>query len=144
MKSRIVSTTDPMKTPKTDYRALLVNTSHYSAKQTKINSGVRYLEMDMEIQKESEDIVSAKSVLVFNGGSFYVVVQDGANYVVAKYSQSLDLELKSKVPVDPATPITVGSNGVCVTAKDGTMQVLRLSDLTAVVGEVSIKSRRRK
>ena len=100
--------------------------------------------IDMEIQKESEDIVAAKSVLVFNGGSFYVVVQDGANYVVAKYSSSLDLELKSKVPVDPATPITVGSNGVCVTAKDGTMQVLRLSDLTAVVGEVSIKSRRRK
>ena len=52
MKSRIVSTTDPMKAPKTDYRALLVNTSHYSAKQAKINSGVRYLEMDMEIQKE--------------------------------------------------------------------------------------------
>ena len=36
---------------------------------------------DLEIQKESADIVAAKSVLVYNGGSFFVVVQDGANYV---------------------------------------------------------------
>ena len=97
---------------------------------------------DLEIQKESADIVAAKSVLVYNGGSFFVVVQDGANYVVAKYSANIELELKSSVAVDPATPITVGANGICVTAKDGSMVVLKTSDLSVVSGEVGSSRRR--
>ena len=87
---------------------------------------------DMEIQKESEDIVSAKSVLVYNEGFFYVVVQEGSNWVVAKYSANLDRELKSTEPVDMATPITVGANGICVTNDKGEMMVLHNSDLSAV------------
>ena len=87
---------------------------------------------DMEIQKESEDVVSAKSVLVYNEGSFYIVVQDESGWVVAKYSANLDRELKSTEHVDMATPITVGANGICVTNDKGEMMVLRNSDLSAV------------
>ncbi len=87
---------------------------------------------DMEIQKESEDIVSPKSVLVYNGGSFYVVVQEGNGWVVAKYSANLERELKSTELVDMATPITVSANGICVTDKNGDMLVLKPLDLSAV------------
>ena len=87
---------------------------------------------DMEIQKESEDIVSPQSVLVYNGGSFYVVVQEGNGWVVAKYSANLDRELKSTELVDMATPITVSANGICVTDKNGDMLVLKPLDLSAV------------
>ncbi|MCR5605649.1 MAG: hypothetical protein K6F69_02380 [Treponema sp.] len=87
---------------------------------------------NLEIQKESEEVLSAKSVLVVNDDGYYVVVKDGDNWVVAKYSADLDLMLKSTVAVDPATPITVGTNGICVTTADGKMALLKKDDLTKV------------
>ena len=88
--------------------------------------------VDLEIQKESEDVVSPQSVLVYNGGSFYVVVKEGISWVVAKYSANLERQLKSKESVDMATPITVGENGICVTNEKGEVLVLRFTDLNAV------------
>lgn len=53
MKGCIISTTDPVRTPKhgtvTDSRIM---SSQFAAKQARINSGVAYLEMDLKIKEE--------------------------------------------------------------------------------------------
>ena len=53
MKGHIVSTTDPVRTPKhgtiADSQVML---SHSAAKEARINCGMAYLEMDLKIEQE--------------------------------------------------------------------------------------------
>lgn len=53
MKGHIISTTDPVKTPKhgtiTDSQVMF---AHSAAKQARINCGIAYLEMDLKIAQE--------------------------------------------------------------------------------------------
>ena len=82
------------------------------------NAAVRLVKLDeknMEIVAQSDEILAANSVLVKDGAFYYVVIQDGKNYVAAKYDGNLKQVLKSNVAVMPATPITVTADGVMVT-----------------------------
>ena len=81
--------------------------------------------MNMEIQKESNEMVANDSVLVTDGnGGYYCVIRDGSNYVVAKYNKSLQLQVKSPVPVESNTPIVISDRGVVVVAASGNIVLL--------------------
>ena len=81
--------------------------------------------MNMEIQKESNEMVANDSVLVTDGsGFYYCVIQDGSNYVVAKYNKSLQLQVKSPVAVESNTPIVISDRGVVVVAASGNIVLL--------------------
>ena len=81
--------------------------------------------MNMEIQKESNEMVANDSVLVTDGnGFYYCVIRDGANYVVAKYNKSLQLQVKSPVAVESNTPIILSDRGVVVVAASGNIVLL--------------------
>ncbi|MCR5764055.1 MAG: hypothetical protein K6G00_11810 [Treponema sp.] len=96
------------------------------------NSAVKLCLLDsgnMEIQKETVEIVADNSVLVTDGTNYYCVIQDGTKWVVGKYSKALTLLVKSPVEVEANTPITVSPKGVVVTASDGKLVLLDLNTL---------------
>ncbi|MCR5621520.1 MAG: hypothetical protein K6G18_06665 [Treponema sp.] len=81
--------------------------------------------MNMEIQKESNEMVANDSVLVTDGnGGYYCVIKDDSNYVVAKYNKSLQLQVKSPVAVESNTPIVISDRGVVVVAASGSIVLL--------------------
>ena len=92
---------------------------------------------NMEIVSESNETLAEDSVLVMDGEAFYCVIQDGNNWVVAKYDSSLVMQLKSPVAVKSSTPITVTESGIVVTAKNGQLRLLSKVDLTSITKEVS-------
>ena len=92
---------------------------------------------NMEIVSESNETLAEDSVLVMDGEAFYCVIQDGNNWVVAKYDSSLVMQLKSPVAVKSSTPITVTESGIVVTAKNGQLRLLSKADLTSITKEVS-------
>ena len=101
-------------------------------KSASSNSAVKLCLLDsgnMEIQKETVEIVADNSVLVSDGTNYYCVIQDGTKWVVGKYSKALNLLVKSPVDVEANTPITVSPKGVVVTAKDGKLVLLDLNSL---------------
>ncbi len=86
--------------------------------------------MNMEIQKESNETVANDSVLVTDGnGAYYCVIQDGSNYVVAKYNKSLQLQVKSPVAVESNTPIVISEKGIVVVAASGNIVLLDSKNL---------------
>ncbi len=87
---------------------------------------------DLEIQKESTEIVAEKSMLVQDGDNFYCIVQSGSNWVLAKYDSSLNLLLKGSVPLMPNTPITVAQRGIVVSNSDGKIILLSTKDFSQV------------
>ena len=90
---------------------------------------------NLEIAKESNEVLSETSVLVEYDGSYYAVVKTGAtSFVVGKFNNNADLEVKSPVAVKAATPITITTKGVLVTSSDGLPVLLNAKDLTAVTG----------
>mgnify|MGYP003392683488 CR=1 FL=1 len=78
----------------------------------------------MEIFAESDATVSENSVLVKDGEDYYCVIEDGKNFVIAKFDEKLTLKLKSKVNVVESTPITVAESGIVVTDKKGNLKLL--------------------
>jgi hypothetical protein len=105
---------------------------------------VRIVQIDkktMAMKKQGQEAVSDLSVLVENGGSYYCVIQDGKNWVLGKYNENLELQLKSPVNVKPATPITVTANGILVTASDGKARLLKTADLTMVTESDSVHAK---
>ena len=99
------------------------------------NAAVRLVKLDeknMEIVAQSDEILAANSVLVKDGAFYYVVIQDGKNYVAAKYDGNLKQVSKSNVAVMPATPITVTADGVMVTDTYGFAKLLKADDLQGI------------
>ncbi len=99
------------------------------------NGAVKLVLLDkenMEIVKESNETVSETSVLVQDGASYYCVINDGKNAVVAKFNANLENQLKSPVAVKASTPITVTQKGILVTSASGKAILLNPADLTQV------------
>ncbi|MCR5217777.1 P83/100 family protein [Treponema sp.] len=86
----------------------------------------------MEIQKESNETVSPDSVLVNNGSDYYCIIDDSGKYYLGKFDKNLKLLLKSQIEVNPATPVTVTSQGIIVTNAKGNISLLKLADLSEV------------
>ncbi|MGP1564838.1 MAG: P83/100 family protein [Treponema sp.] len=87
----------------------------------------------MEIVKESAETVAEDSVLIQDNGEFYCIIQDGRNWVLAKYDSDLTLKLKSSVPVKRTTPITASDSYIIVTGANGQPRLLNKSNLNTVV-----------
>lgn len=87
---------------------------------------------NMEITKESSETVAENSVLVQDGNSYYCVIQEGKNFVAAKFNEKAENLLKSPVAVKPATPLTITQNGILVTSSANKPVLLNTKDLTAV------------
>ena len=99
------------------------------------NAAVKLVKLDeknMEIVAESEETLATNSVLIKDGVFYYVVIQDGKNYVAAKYDDNLKQVSKSNVAVMPATPITVTADGVMVTDTYGFAKLLKVDDLQGI------------
>lgn len=97
------------------------------------NGAVKLILLDpanMEMTKESNEIVAENSVLVQDGSDFYCVIQDGKNWVLGKYGADLTLKLKSPVAVKSSTPVTISGDKIIVTGSDGKIRLLSKSDLT--------------
>lgn len=84
----------------------------------------------MEIAAESNEVVHENSVLIQDGSDYYCVIQDGKNWVLAKYDELLTLKLKSNVPLMSSTPVTISSAGIIVTGIDGTVKLLNKDNLS--------------
>lgn len=94
----------------------------------------------MEITAESNEIVHENSVLIQDGTDYYCVIQDGKNWVLAKYDQELTLNLKSPVPLMSSTPISITEAGILVTGAKGYVKLLDKSDLTEISEPVDISN----
>ena len=99
------------------------------------NGTIKLVQIDqenMEITRESNEILAEDSVLVKDGDNYYCVIDDNGKWVVAKYDSSLTLLLKSDVSVKSETPITVTPSGVVVTDTNGQLRLLSSKDLSAI------------
>ena len=99
------------------------------------NGAVKLVLLDtvnMEIVGQSNEVASEKSVLVKDGYSYYAVIKDGGNWLIGKYDSKLNLQLKSKIAVHEATPITLTESGLVVTDAQGVVHLLSFSDLSPV------------
>lgn len=94
----------------------------------------------MEIAAESNEIVHENSVLIQDGTDYYCVIQDGKNWVLAKYDQELTLNLKSPVPLMSSTPVSITEAGILVTGAKGYVKLLDKSDLTEISEPVDISN----
>ena len=99
------------------------------------NGTIKLVQIDqenMEITRESNEILAEDSVLVKDGNNYYCVIDDSGKWVVAKYDSSLTLLLKSDVAVKSETPITVTPSGIVVTDVNGQLRLLSASDLSSI------------
>ena len=94
----------------------------------------------MEITAESNEIVHENSVLIQDGSDYYCVIQDGKNWVLAKYDQELTLKLKSPVPLMSSTPVSITNAGIVVTGSKGNVKLLDKSDLTEILEPVDVSN----
>lgn len=88
--------------------------------------------MTLELKKESEAVLSEKSPLIFNQGSYYAVMADGGKFRLAQFDQNLNLRNKSSEAVQEDSPVTLTSRGFLATGDSGSPVLLRISDLTSV------------
>ncbi len=86
----------------------------------------------LEIQKESEEILSGKSMLVNSGSGYFCIVKDDSGCYLAKYDKNLAVVSKSQITVSESTPITVTPQGIIVTDASGSSILLSLADLAVV------------
>ena len=102
------------------------------------NGVVRLVQIDkqnLEISAESNEKLSDLSVLVEKDGSYYCTVQNGADFYIAKFNNTVQSQLISKIKVKGATPITITSKGIMVTSVSGKAIILSLEDLSSISKE---------
>lgn len=96
-------------------------------------SAVKLVHLDktnLDIVKESEEIIADNSVLIQSGSDYLAVVnRNGKNYL-AKFNSELECKVVSNVEVNPATPVVASAEGYCVTDTKGKVIILNISDLT--------------
>ena len=106
--------------------------------ENKKKSSVRLCLLDtenLELQKQSEEILSETSELIQNGSDFIAVIQDGKEYRAAIYTKDLVLKCKSAAAVKPDTPFNMTSKGLFVTDSKGNPLLLNPTDLTEFWGQ---------
>ncbi|MDY5885445.1 MAG: P83/100 family protein [Treponema sp.] len=96
-------------------------------------SAVKLVQIDktnLDIVKESEEVIADNSVLVQAGSDYLAVVnKNGKNYL-GKFNSELECKATSNVEVNPATPVVPCAEGYCVTDTNGKVIILNMSDLT--------------
>ena len=94
----------------------------------------------MEIVHQSNEEASENSVLVKDGNAYYAVIKDGGNWLIGKYNAELQLQMKSKIGVHEATPITLTESGLIVTDPQGVPRLLSYDDLSLVDNKNPVKA----
>ncbi len=103
---------------------------------TGANAAVRLVklnEIGMEIIKQSDEKLAIDSVLTYDNGNYYAVIEDKTDYFVGKWDSDINLVTKSPVPVMPKTPITVTDKGILVNDELGHVKLLDNKTLDKVV-----------
>lgn len=96
-------------------------------------SAVKLVQIDktnLEIVKESKEIIAEKSLLVQFGNEYFAIVNENNKNYLAKFNADLECTVKSPVEINPATPIVQNPEGYCVTDTSGKIIILNTSDLT--------------
>ena len=88
---------------------------------------VQISKQNLEMVKESNEKLSETSVLVERDGSYYCTIQDGSDFYIGKFNSNIENQLKSKVKVKAATPITITANGILVNDANNTPIILNPS-----------------
>ncbi len=107
------------------------------------NGAVKLVLLDtvnMEIVHQSNEEASENSVLVKDGNAYYAVIKDGGNWLIGKYNAELQLQMKSKIGVHEATPITLTESGLIVTDPQGVPRLLSYDDLSLVDNKNPVKA----
>lgn len=95
-----------------------VNDGHSAARLCLIDTD------ELELKKQSEEVLSDSSEFITNNGDYYVVVNvDGKNHV-ACYSKDLTLKNMSTLEVSPSTPLNIMAAGILVTDATGNPRML--------------------
>ena len=108
------------------------------------NGAVRLVQIskqNLEMVKESNEKLSELSVLVERNGSYFCTIQDGSDFYIGKFNSNLESQLKSKVKVKAATPITITSKGILVNDANNTPIILDPSDLSSISPESQADNR---
>lgn len=85
----------------------------------------------LEMIKQGEDSIAETSMLVQNNNDYYAVIENNSNsYVIGRFDKELNAKAKSAVEVQSATAIIVTPKGLLVQNKDGSIALLRATDLT--------------
>lgn len=85
----------------------------------------------LEMIKQGEDSISETSMLVKNNNDYYAVIENSSkSYVLGRFDKDLTAKAKSAVEVQSSTAIIVTSKGLLVQDKDGSIVLLRATDLT--------------
>ena len=91
-------------------------------------------EEDLQIHKESQELVSQKSTLIKDGDNFYCIIENGSSWAIGRYDKDLTLQAKSSQNVDQSTPITITKKGIVATGEDGKSVLLTVDELVPVSG----------
>lgn len=87
---------------------------------------------NLDIVKESEEVIADNSVLVQVGSDYLAVINDNGKNYLGKFNAELECKAKSNVEINPATPVIPSAEGYCVTDTKGKVIILKLSDLSKV------------
>ncbi len=99
------------------------------------NSAVKLVQIDnknMEIIKETNEVLAENSFLTEKDGKYYVVIQEGNNNYLACYNKDLLLQAKSNIIVLPETAITVTEFGIMVSDSASTPKLLQMGNLQEI------------
>ena len=91
-------------------------------------------EEDLQIHKESEELVSEKSTLIKEGNDFYCIIENGSSWAIGRFDKDLILQAKSSQNVSESTPITITQKGIVATGEDGKPVLLTVDELVPVSG----------
>ena len=91
-------------------------------------------EEDLQIHKESEELVSEKSTLIKEGNDFYCIIENGSSWAIGRFDKDLILQAKSSQNVSESTPITITQKGIVATGEDGKPVLLAADTLVPVYG----------
>lgn len=86
----------------------------------------------LELQKQSEQILSEDSALISRGDRYYVVLEDGNGHYVAAFDKNLVLQSRSELPVSASTPLYETSQGLLVTDSAGNPRLLDWNALSLI------------
>ena len=86
----------------------------------------------LDIQQQSEQILSDSSDLLEVSGTYYAVIRRDQNCFVAAFDKNLTLLKSSSLTVSPSTPLTSASQGIFVSGADGNPHLLNSRTLETI------------
>ena len=96
------------------------------------NAAIKLVILDpknLEIIRESDDIVHESSALAYTDSKVFVIVVQGGKHYLGVYNYDLSLVAKSDIEVQDVSPIIITDKGIAVTTANGTPVLLHITSL---------------